>query len=319
MTFTPSSPITSVLAVIVDYQSHAEATQLSLQLSSGSAEGFRLDVAHVDNCSPEPHSCSTEQQARGVFCLRLPANNGYAGGINEAIARLDPEGTRYDAYWCLNADLEAGRECLNELVQALIDHPRVAAAGPRIFKGETSRVWGARGVVNPWLGVTRMKDWPQGGVLPRWSYLPGCSLLARAGPYHELRGLPGRYRLYFEETEYCVQLQRRGYELWVEPRATAFHRVDSLRHGVPAPHFAFYFVRNNLFFWKNCFGIPWYIQLPRTVFVIFKEVVLPLRRARSPREAWDRFRYLWFGFVDGFEFLHTRFTRNERRLFPRNP
>lgn len=308
-------PITSVLAVIVDYQSHDEAAALSLQLTTLSHSGFRVEVVHVDNCSPDPHLPAVEQKARGIRFLRLPANNGYAGGLNETITALDPEGKNYDAYWFLNADFRAEPDCLSELVRALNQNPRVAAAGPRIFKEDSTQVWGARGIVNPWLGVTSMKDWPQGGILPRWSYLPGCSILARAGPYHELQGLPARYRLYFEETEYCIQLQRRGYDLWVEPRAVAHHRVDSLRHGVPARHFAFYFVRNNLFFWKNCFGIPWFVQLPRTVFVVFKEVVLPLRRARSPSEAWDRLQYLWFGFVDGFEFLNSRFTRNELRLF----
>lgn len=336
----PPSAIKSVLAVIIDYQSHEDAEFLSLQLADLASDGFRLQVLHVDNSSPVPHVPSARQKSSGVQVLRLTANHGYAGGINEAIIHSDPKGQRHQAYWFLNADLRVTPDCLNQLVRVLDSQPAVGAVGPRIYKGEgplpasenigratrratradipASRdpvLWGSRGVINPWLGVTAMRDWPQGGPLPRWSYLPGCSILTRSSVYHELGGLPARYRLYFEETEYCVRLQKRDHLLWVEPKAIAYHRVDSLKQGVPARHFSFYFVRNNLYFWQNNFGIPWILQLPRTTFVVAKEVLLPLRRASSPAEAWDRLRYAWYGFVDGFEFLKERFTYHEKRLF----
>jgi GT2 family glycosyltransferase len=122
--------------------------------------------------------------------------------------------------------------------------------------------------------------------------------------------------MYFEETHLCVQMQRRGWKLWVDDQARAYHHVRSQEDRIPAKHFAFYFARNNLYFWKTCFGIPAWIQLPRTALVILKELLLPLRRARSFPALLANLRWTWAGFWDGFAFLKVATTPRERRLFP---
>jgi hypothetical protein len=88
-----------------------------------------------------------------------------------------------------------------------------------------------------------------------------------------------------------------------------------MESGVPARHFAYYFTRNNLLFWNANFGIPWYVQLPRTLAVVAKEVILPLRRARSFSEAADRFKYAAAGILDGVPFLKGKIPYFEARLF----
>lgn len=307
-----------ILAIIVDFQGAEEAARLCAALAATRVPGVELEVVHVDNGNQPARVLSAAEAAAGVILLATGTNGGYAAGLNAAVRARDPRGER-DAYWFLNSDLRLAPDCLAKLVDVLRAQPGAAAVGPRVLLGDTGRVWGARGVVSPWLGVTAMHDWPVAGPLPRWSYIPGSSLLVRAPAYRKVGGLPENYRLYFEETEFCVRLQREAGELWVEPAAVAYHEVRSRESGLPARHFAYFFARNGLYFWRHCFGIPWPAQLPRTLFVVSKELLLPLRHASSPAEALDRLKFVLAGLRDGVAFARgsTTETETERRWFPR--
>jgi GT2 family glycosyltransferase len=307
-----------VLALIVDFQTTEDTRRLSLQLAQAPRETIDLTVVHVDNGNPAPVALSDAQWRHGIRLLRVSHNGGYGSGIRDAIRQLEQAGEQFDAYWFLNSDLEVSPDCLSRIVEVLRRDPDVGAVGPTIFKGRSRDVWGARGVVSPLLGTTAMRPWP-GGELPLWSYLPGCSLLVRAAAYADVGGLPDRYGMYYEEAEMCVRLQKSGWKLWVEARAEAYHGVASMHAGIPARHYAFYFARNNLYFWQANFGIPWMLQLPRTLFVVLKDLVLPLRRARTAAEAFDRIRFIAMGLADSVAFLRQRFTPYERRHFSLEP
>jgi GT2 family glycosyltransferase len=308
--------VKNVLALVIDYRTSDDAARLTCQVAAARQDGFRVAVAHVDNGNAVPVALSPLQGEHGVRLVRVDHNGGYAAGIRAAIEQATRDGTRYDAYWFLNSDLEVEPDCLQRLVEVLDAHPRVAAAGPTVYTDRSARrVWGARGVVSPLLGTTAMHAWPQGGVLPHWSYIPGCSLLVRAEAYEEVGGIPDRYGMFYEETHLCVQLQKHGWELWVESGAVAYHESNSMKGGIPAPYQAYYFTRNNLYFWKANFGIPAVVQLPRTLLVVAKDLVLPLRRARSSAELLHRLRFIGMGLLDSFAFLRQRYTFFERKHF----
>ena len=310
----PSDPRLRVLALIVDFRTSADAARLSRQVARSDTAGIDLTVCHVDNGNDVPVALTEEEHRHGIRLIRLPSNGGYGSGIRAAIARA-AAGETYDAYWFLNSDLEVESDTLTKLTDVLRDHPEAGAVGPTVIWGRGPRVWGARGVVSPLLGMTAMTPWPQGGELPHWSYIPGCSMLVRREAYEEVGGIPDRYGMYYEETELSVQLQQAGWSLHVEPDAKVYHGVNSRDAGVPARHHAFYFTRNNLYFWKRNFSIPPLLQLPRTLAVVFKDVVIPLRHARSPAEALDRLRFVGMGLLDAFPFLTHRHTPRERRHF----
>jgi GT2 family glycosyltransferase len=121
--------------------------------------------------------------------------------------------------------------------------------------------------------------------------------------------------MYFEETDLCVQLQKRNWKLAISRQSKAYHHVNSLKNRIPAKHFAFYFVRNNLYFWRHCFGIPAILQFPRMCFVMVKEVILPLRRAKNLGDFFYPLGYALAGLLDSIPFLFQPKTWFEKRLF----
>lgn len=300
--------VMNILALIIDFNTPDEAAALSVQLKSFHPE---VCVVHVDNGNLEKRSLSAKQEQLGVELLRVPSNEGYAAGLVEGM-RAYPN---FESVWCLNSDISIDKDTLPRLMDVLKHHKRAGAVGPRVFKGKTRQVWGTRGVVNPFLGMTAMTDWAVEGSLPHWSYIPGSTLLIRKKAYDDIGGFDLRYRMYYEETDLCVRLQKKGWELWACPLSKAYHSVNSLKGSVPARHYAFYFVRNNLYFWKKNFNIPWRLQYARLLAVALKEIVLPLRRSPNLEVFRDRLSYVRAGLIDAREFLDHRYTKSEQRLF----
>ena len=296
-----------VLVLIVDYQSHKDAYRVAATLAHPRSSHL---VAIIDNGSLP----ALEKVPEGVRKIRLNENRGYAGGINEGLRALGDEVKAFDLIWILNPDLTLDLKTLETLAQKFKTEPRLGAAGPRVLTPE-GKVWGARGWVNPWLGLTGMEDWTDPAPLPPHSYIPGCSLMVRRQAFSELGGLPDRYRLYYEETEFCLQLRNRGWQLRVVPEISVVHHVDSMKGRIPAAHYVFYFIRNNLYFWKNNFGIPAWVQFPRLLFVSVKEILIPLRRASDFKIVLSRIRLLAAALKDSFSFLQQRYTPNERIFF----
>lgn len=316
-----------ILALIVDYNTTKDTTRLTLSLSDclniQKNSGIKIDIVHIDNGSNTPACLTSEQLKARIHLLRTGKNLGYAGALNFAIRHFEHSNQQqnlpaYDAYWLLNSDLEIENDSLHKLVQTLQKNSKIGAIGPLIYTDRSQeKVWGARGVISPWLGITAMTtSWIKNKPLPRWSYIPGCSLLVKRTAYEAVNGLPEHYKLYFEETEFCVKLQKKGWQLWIEPSAIVYHPSQSKRAGIPARYFAYYFIRNNLAFWRNNFQIPILFQIPRTFFVMIKEVFLPLRKARTLRVILDRSLCALAGFWDGIFFALGKPTFFEKKLFP---
>ena len=146
--------IRTVLCIIVDFASTEASLRLSLQLVQSRTlikndGATRVHILIVDNGNLTPVRLTEEQRNNGIDLLRSQHNDGYAGGIRVAVERV---GEQFDAFWFLNSDLEVDVECLPRLLAVLDNQPKVGAVGPTVFVGHGTRVWGARGIVNPTLG-----------------------------------------------------------------------------------------------------------------------------------------------------------------------
>lgn len=307
-------------AFIIDFNTEKQAQALSVMLrrTSSFPSHFKLDIFHVDNASPVPARLSAEQEELGITLIRNSKNDGYAGGFEEAIEAAKPN--VYDYYLLLNSDLELREDLVGKLVSRIESSPGLAIVGARILsKGSSKKlkIWGARGVIHPNIGLTRMIDWRSTRALPKWSYIPGAVMLIRRTALEAVGGFERRYRMYFEETDLCVRLQRCGWDLAVVEDAIVFHALNSSDDGIPSRSFSYFFIRNNLAFWEWNFGRKRILQAPILVYVLAKEVIVPtLFRIRSCKKALVALRFSLNGFLDAFKFTGNQ-TTFEAKKFPK--
>jgi GT2 family glycosyltransferase len=224
------------------------------------ADDLDLDIVVVDN---GPDDASHHELVDGVGrrgqTLASGDNLGYAAGNNLGIQTL-LERDR-ELIWLLNPDVEVSRDASVHLRRHLADVDDCGVVGPRLVESEPSiRIQSDGGMVDRTSGgITHLNS----GVDPSLvtvsaaqdvDYVVGASLLFRAELVEQVGLLPEDYFLYFEETEWCLNVRESGWRVMVEPRALVTHHRRSFGH-VPTMPYVYYLTRNRVAFAERVLGV----------------------------------------------------------------
>lgn len=186
--------------------------------------------------------------------IEAPENLGYAGGNNLGIRQALDWGA--ELVWVLNSDTTVEPDTLGNMVDAALRNPTVGIVGSRIFYGgsKPAKIWYDGGII----------DWTRGGStshahmgwldrdtrdteVTRTDYVTGCSMLVRRQVFDDVGLIPEQYFLYYEETDFNVRAQRKGWHTVVEPKSKLWHFRRS-QGALPSPYYVYYLIRNRLIF-----------------------------------------------------------------------
>jgi GT2 family glycosyltransferase len=174
-----------------------------------------------------------------VELLLLTENRGFAVGNNAAIRPLLEGPNSPDYVLLLNPDTVVRPGAIRALVEFMDAHPRVGIAGSRLedpdgtpqrsaFRfptvasefdsgmrlGLVSRLLQKYVVAPPVRNDAHPTDWVAGAsMMIRWPVIAAVGLLDES------------YFLYFEETDYCLQARRAGWQCWYVPSSRVVHLV----------------------------------------------------------------------------------------------
>jgi GT2 family glycosyltransferase len=237
---------TSVAVCIV---THDSAADLPGCLESLAALQHRpLEIVVVDCASRDASAEVARAHApQGISCqvVELGENRGFAGGMNEAIAR-----TRAPFVLTLNADARPAPDFVNRLLaRAAQPGLRVGAVTGRLVRppreGET-RLLDACGMrlTRAWRHFDRGSGEPdrgQYGKSERVFGATGAASLFRREALDDAaingESFDSRFHSFREDAELCFRLRERGWEVLYEPTAVAEHRRFNLperRSAMPA-------------------------------------------------------------------------------------
>jgi GT2 family glycosyltransferase len=180
-------------------------------------------VVVVDNGSrPADRLALSNGLAAGVHLVQLPANRGFAGGMNAGLAEAHRLGAAYA--WLVNNDAFPEPDCLGQLLAAMEADPTLAAVTPHLV--------GADGVPQPAGGR-------YDAATGRNEFLDTCQLaepvgaggywavatapLLRVAPAVRAGGFDERFFAYWEEIDLCLRLGAAGYRFRSVPEAVAVH------------------------------------------------------------------------------------------------
>ncbi len=233
----------TALVAIVNYRTGGLVVDClrSLQAEMQAMPGSRVVV--VDNCSGDGSAdqiaAAIASNGWGGFAElhRSAVNGGFSFGNNMAV-RPALQGAQPPAfYWLLNPDTCIRPGALHELVRFMQAHPRVGIAGSSL-EGDDGEPWpfafrfpsiwseldsGLRlGPVSALLKkhvVARR----MGSQAEQVDWLPGASMMVRREVFEQIGLMDEGYFLYFEETDFCLQAQRAGWECWYVPQSRVMH------------------------------------------------------------------------------------------------
>ncbi len=180
--------------------------------------------------------------------VQLPANLGFAGGMNAGIRHALAAGAEY--VWLLNNDAFPGPDCLTRLVAAVAEAGDIAAATPALFSEDGGEQhcgstvdWRTLEMV-PFLSAAPAPD-----GFGKW--LVGTAPLFRAAALRAAGGFDARYFAYMEEVDLFLRCQRLGYRSAVVPAARCLHLGSASTGGDHSPTSVYLITRNAWLLWAR--------------------------------------------------------------------
>jgi N-acetylglucosaminyl-diphospho-decaprenol L-rhamnosyltransferase len=247
---TTSSPASAtarpeIVVAIVNYCTPGLVIDCLASLEERRSECPSMVVAVADNASPDG---SGEVIARAIAengwsawarLMPMPRNGGFGYG-NNAIIREYLGGPAEPKYiWLLNSDTVVRPGAISALLDFMERHPRVGVAGSRLedpdgtpqhsafqFPGvaaefESSiRLGPVTRLLRRWMVAPPISD--ENG---RYAWLSGAAMFFRPEVFRQVGLFDETFFLYYEETDLCLRVAEKGWELWYVPASHVVHLV----------------------------------------------------------------------------------------------
>ncbi|HMN19276.1 MAG TPA: glycosyltransferase family 2 protein [Candidatus Moranbacteria bacterium] len=204
-----------------------------------------LDIVFVDNASTDGSLEEIKKDFSAAHIIRSDYNRGFAGGMNLGI-RFALEKFSPDFILLLNSDAVVGPETISQLAAELKADEKLGLISPQISQS-SGKPWFLGGRIN-WLRM-RCEHERRAPKNNFSSFLSGCALLIRKEVFRDAGLLDERFFLYYEDADFCLRAQKKGYALKVSPTAKVLHSEESEKDKVSKTYWLV--LSGCIFFAKN--------------------------------------------------------------------
>ena len=168
-----------------------------------------LEVIVVDNASEDESAQSCQSSFKHITVIYSETNLGFAGGVN--LGAMKAHGK---CFIILNPDVIPTPGSIEQLAEEILH--RGGVVGPTsIIVGDSIQEYG--GIIDR-MGLLKALQQPSFPL-----YIPGFCLATSRECFNAIGGLDNRYFLFYEDTEFCWQALRRGYEVRIVESALVAH------------------------------------------------------------------------------------------------
>jgi len=177
------------------------------------------DIWIIDNASTIDMSKEFAIKFPNIKYLRLNNNYGWAGGYNRGLEQICNNG--YTSAFILNSDALVDSQSVNSAVSALINNDHTAAVGSIIIENEgTFLAYDGRFRTNNEYNIydEKIPDLKPANYIHGAGFALSLSAYRDIGPFHE------PYFLYHEESDWCAQARRKGYNIFVSGKSVCHHK-----------------------------------------------------------------------------------------------
>lgn len=232
-----------------------------------------VEIFVVDNASSDNPVAEWRNKYPQVQFIGSDVNLGFAGGNNLAVREATG-----DYLFLVNNDTEFTPGLINTLVSTLDEHPNVGMVCPKIryfdkpdvlqYVGFTAmNYFTAR---NKCLGQYEVDKGQYDSTTGPTAYPHGAAMMVRKEAIAKAGMMTEIYYLYYEEMDWCEQIKKAGFEIWVNMQALIYHK-ESVSVGARSMLKEYFMNRNRILFIRRNADLK-----HRVVFyVYFMLVVVP--------------------------------------------
>ncbi len=230
-----------------------------------------FEIIVVDNDSKVDPKPRLKMDFPEVIFVQTGGNLGFAKANN---AGIDVSSGEF--LFFVNNDTELTQGLAENMVTFLAENPKVGALTPLICyfpegkRGQEDIIQYAGTTAlstltarNETIGAKQI-DKGQFKQPTETAYAHGAAMMVPRQVVEKVGQWPDAFFLYYEELDWCAQIKRAGYQIYVLPTAKIYHK-ESLTIGPESPLKVFYLNRNRVLFMRRnySFGqlIPYYLFL----------------------------------------------------------
>lgn len=211
------------------------------------------EVIVVDNGSTDNLAEVVLEDYPEARLIRSPVNLGFAGGNNLGLRQAQG-----DILVLLNDDTEVRPEWLKAWALAADENPKWGILGCKLLYPGGRTIQHAGGVVAPNGNTTHLgyeeEDRGQFDETASCDYVTGAAMAIRREAFQRIGPLDEKYfPIYFEETDYCFQARRAGFDVLYVPGAVVIHH-ESRTQGRGSFRFMVRYTRCRMRFLVKCFS-----------------------------------------------------------------
>ncbi len=231
------------------------------------------EVILIDNASQSNPEAYIRRHYPEVLFLHSNTNLGFSGGNNLGIKMATG-----DYFFLVNSDAEIPEGCITTMLQLFESLPHLGIASPLIcyhpdqHDHDTDLIqYAGTTPVHPFTARNRTigaqeLDIGQYTQPTPTAYTHGAAMMIPRHVVEKVGMMPEPFFLYYEELDWCEQIRRAGFDVYVEPRARIYHK-ESASIGAMSPLKTYYLNRNRIFFMRR--NKRWYHLLVFTIFLLF--------------------------------------------------
>jgi GT2 family glycosyltransferase len=219
--------------------------------------GKEVEVVVVDNASVDNPEAFIRNHFPEVKFVRSEKNLGFAGGNNLGI-----KASKGDFLFFLNNDAELTAGAIEKLLALFSTNSGIGIASPKICY-HNARPGSEQDVIQ-YVGTThvhqltarnstlgeRETDNGQYQKAEPTAYAHGAAMMVPREVLDKAGLMSEDFFLYYEELDWCEQIRRAGYDVWVEPSAKIYHKESYSVSKISALK-TYYINRNRLLFMRR--------------------------------------------------------------------
>jgi GT2 family glycosyltransferase len=221
-----------------------------------------IEVIIVDNASKEnpTQAFLSVYPAAKVICN--DTNLGFSGGNNVGIRAATGE-----YIFIVNNDTEFTPGLIEGLVEIFSQYPGTGMVSPKFhyYFNKGTIEYAGYNAVNIFTGRNavvgcREKDEGQYNQITETNYGHGGAMMVAKKVIEDVGLMPEEFFLYYEELDWSVQIRKKGYKIFYQPKSLIYHK-QSMTTGKMSPLKTFYLTRNRILFMRR--------NVPLVSFLVF--------------------------------------------------